>query len=199
MRIYISIFIIILFYGCNKTSNEEIIIQKTFGKELIKKDSLSIELDLGKYNTFDKLFERTSEIACNDSLSKVVIKNNNEIKSVQLVNFCWENTSCILIKRKNTIEIYNDSIYKANLSFPLDSLKSILKKDIYNYGKKFNYSSNPDKLLLYLSFDNSNIEKLTKYLNLVTSTFEKISDTIDLPIVLNEKLNTPPPPPPPLK
>ena len=113
-------------------------------------------------------------------------------------NPCWEGLACILIKQKNVIEIHNDTINKANENFyPLDSLPQILKRDLENNGKNPKLSDNPEKLLIYISYDKNGIEKLPNTLNKLTASFEQVTNRKDLKIWLNEKIDIPPPPPPP--
>ncbi|MBL4887462.1 MAG: hypothetical protein JKZ03_03225, partial [Flavobacteriaceae bacterium] len=83
------------------------------------------------------------------------------------------------------------------LFYPLDSLESILRRDIANNGKNPRLSDNPGKLLIYISYDKNGIEKLPNTLNKLTQAYEKITNKTDIKIWLNERFDFPPPPPPP--
>ncbi len=108
-------------------------IVKNFGLFQNENDSIAVELKFAEFNNWKEIRERTDRIACNDSLPKITLKSGNEIKTVYFRNPCWENFACILIKQKNTIQIHNDTISKSNRFFyPLDSLSSVLRRDIEN-------------------------------------------------------------------
>lgn len=195
-------FLILMFLtllNCQNAEKKSIqIIEKDFGLLGNENDSIAVELNLSEFNNWKKILERTEQIVCNDSIPKVTLKNDNVIKRVYLRNPCWEGLACILIKQKNVIEIHNDTINKANENFyPLDSLPQILKRDLENNGKNPKLSDNPEKLLIYISYDKNGIEKLPNTLNKLTASFEQVTNRKDLKIWLNEKIDIPPPPPPP--
>ena len=62
-----------------------------FGKEESQNDSLGVELKLDNFDNFKDLINQVNQIACNDSLPKIVIKNKKMNKSVYLRNPCSEN------------------------------------------------------------------------------------------------------------
>lgn len=168
-----------------------------FGLLENENDIIAVELNLKEFNNWEKLLERTEQISCNDSLPKITIENDSLIKRIYLRNFCWEGVGSILIKRRNTIEIHNDIVNKSDENFyPLDSLPEVLKRDLENYGKNPKLSDNPEKLLIYISYDKNGIEKLPNTLNRLTNAFEQITDRKDLKILLNKKLSVTKPPPP---
>ena len=202
MRTHIQIssliILIMTIVGCqNSDQKVKQLVQKEYGNWNAENDSLGFELKLNEFSTWKDLLNRTERIVCNDSLPKLTLKSDEEIKTIYFVNPCWERYACILIKHKNTIEIHNDIINKNDRDFyPLDSLESVLRKDIENNGKNPNLSDNPEKLLIYISFDKNGIEKLPNTLNKLTKAYERITNKTDIKIWLNEKLDIPPPPPP---
>ncbi|MCL6294026.1 hypothetical protein [Jejuia spongiicola] len=185
--------------GCqNSDKKEEQLVHKEFGKWKTENDSLGVELDINRFNNWNDLLERTEKIVCNDSLPKITLTTDKELKTIYFRNPCWEDFACILIKQKNVIEIHNDTINKNDENFfPLDSLESVLKRDIENNGKNPKLSDNPEKLLIYVSYDNKNgFKKLPKTLNQLTETYNRITNKTDIKIWLNEKIYFIPPPPP---
>ena len=186
-------------FNCQNAEKKSIqIVEKDFGLIGKENDSIAVELNLSEFNDWKKILERTEQIVCNDSLPKITLKNDSVIKKVYLRNPCWEGLACILIKQKNVIEIHNDTINKADENFyPLDSLPQILKRDLENNGKNPKLSDNPEKLLIYISYDKNGIKKLPNTLNKLTTSFEQVTNRKDLKIWLNEKIDIPPPPPPP--
>ena len=176
--------------GCQTNGKKEnLLVQKEFGKWRKDSDSLSVELNLKEFKSWNALRERTEEISCNDSVPKITLKTEKELKTIYFQNPCWENFACILIKQKNVIEIHNDTVNKNFRNFyPIDSLKNILRRDVANNGKNPELCEKPEKLLIYISYDNMQTEKLLKTLNIVTQEYEKITSKRDIKIWLNEKI-----------
>ncbi|MEL0653305.1 hypothetical protein V6246_17930 [Algibacter sp. TI.3.09] len=195
-----SLIILILgVFSCQNAEKKLIkIIETDFGLFQNENDSIAVELEYTEYNNWKDLLERTEQIACNDSLPKITLKNDNVVNRIYLRNPCWENFGCILIKQRNTIQIHNDTISKVDrFYYPLDSLASVLKKDFQNNGKIPSWSRNPEKLLIFLSYDSDNISTFPKTLSKIVNAYEKLTDSVVLKIWLNEKLDIPPPPQPP--
>ena len=200
-NIKISSLIILIFsiLSCQNTEQKTVkIIETDYGLYKNENDSIAVELKLKEFNDWQKLLERTEQIACNDSLPKITFDNDSIIKRVYLRNPCWEGIGCILIKQKNIIQIHNDTISKSDRFFyPLDSLASVLKKDFENNGQIPSWSVSPEKLIIFISYDNSKTERFPKTLERVINEYEKLTDSIVLKIWLNEKFDIPTQPPPP--
>jgi hypothetical protein len=160
-------------------------------------DSLGVELKLNQFKNWNKLINQTEIISCNDSLPKITLRTDNEIKTIYLQNPCWKNFGCILIKQRNIIQIHNDTINKYDDFYPLDSLESVLKRDVENNGKNFDLSDSPEKLLIDISYDKNGIENLPKFLLKLTQTYEKITNNTDINIWLSKRFGDFPIPPPP--
>ena len=201
IKISSLITLILILFSCQNAQQKQVeIIQKEYGLFEDETGNIGVELNLADFENWKDILERTEQIACNDSIPRVTIKNDSIIKKVYLRNPCWENFGCILIKQRNTIQFHNDTISKSDRFFyPLDSLRNVLRKDFYNNGKIPSWSRNPQKLLICISYDEYRIENFTKTLDRIVSEYEKITDSIVLKIWLNEKTEIPPPPPPPPK
>ena len=197
IKLSFLILMILTIIGCqNSEKKDTLLVQKKYGIWNIKNDSLGVELELNRFDNWKDLLKRTERIACNDSLPKITLKTNTEIKTIYFQNPCWENFDCILIKQKNTIEIHNDTINKNYEHFyPLDSLENVLRRDIENNGKNPMLSDRPDKLLIYISYDKNGLQKLPQTLDKLTQVYERITKKTDKNIWLNEKFDIPPPPP----
>ena len=92
---------------------------------------------------------------------------------------------------KNIIEIHDDSVVKNKVHHPIDSLESILKKDLENFGKNPELSDNPEKLVVYVSYTVNGLDKIEHTLNLVTDKYEKLTGQRDVSITLHERVNIP--------
>lgn len=201
MRTYIQIpcliLLIITIIGCQISDRKENqLAQKEYGNWNAGNGSLGVELELEGFKTWKELLNRTERIACNDSTPKITLKTDKEIKTIYFRNSCWENFGSILIKQRNTIEIHNDTINKSDENFyPLDSLENVLKRDFENNGTNPKLSDNPEKLLIYVSYDNFEAKKLIKTLDKLTCVYEQITNRTDVKIWLNKKFYFPQPPP----
>ncbi len=191
--------LILTVFSCQNAEQKSIqFIEKEYGIFENENNSIGVELKLNEFDNWKDLLERTERIACSDSLPKLILKSATNIKTVYFRNPCWENYGCILIKHKNTIQIHNDTISKSDrFHYPLDSLATVLKKDFENNGKIPSWSASPEKLMIFISYDNGQMENFPKTLRSVVHEYEKLTDNVVLKIWLNEKLNIPPPPPPP--
>lgn len=201
IKISILILMILTIIGCqNSDKNEKQLVQQVFGKWKGENDSLGVELDIERFKKWNDLLERTDKIVCNDSLPKITVTTNNELKTIYFRNPCSENIDCVLIKQKNIIEIQNDKVTKNYENFfPLDSLESFLRRDIENNGKNPKLSENPDKLLIYISYNDKNgFKKLPNTLDHLTEAYNQITNKLDIKIFLTELIDFVPPPPPPI-
>ena len=183
-----------------RTEKKQQLVLIDYGRWKTQNDTLGVELNLNEFKDFSELLNRTEEVVCNDSLPKLTIRNDQRIKTIYFHNPCWENYGCILIKQKNVIEIHNDSIFKSwELSYPMDSLETVLRKDIENHGKNPELADNPRKLLIYVSYDSLLPDKFNETLDRLTDIYSKVTDGTNINIWLNERIDLIPPPPPPEK
>jgi len=188
----LSIFFII---GCNNNEKKQLS-SIEFGKWNSNSDSLSVELQPNKFKSFRELLNWTESVSCNDSIAKITLNKKDTIKTIYFQNPCWEKYACILIKQKNTIRIHNDSIYKAHKVYPLDSMYSIIKRDIENKGKNPLLCENPKKLLFEISYWKKGNWDLHNTLDRLTNDFEGITNNRDTRIWFSQRIEDLPPPPP---
>lgn len=197
--------LILIINGCGKVEKKEqepieketAIVQREFGKWKTENDSLGVELDTKRFNNWIDLVERAGKIVCNDSIPKITIRTNNEIRTIYFHNPCWAHDSYKIIKSKNVVEIHNDTIFKHEKgSFPLDSLESVLKMDVNNNGINPMLSENSKKLVISISYDKKNeFNKLLENLDKLTEQYYGITNKTDIKIWLTDKDFFKPPPP----
>ncbi|TXE14923.1 hypothetical protein ES692_17550 [Psychroserpens burtonensis] len=205
LKMSFVIILTLLINGCGKVEKKEqesikketAIVQSEFGKWKTRNDSLGVELNTEKFNNWNDLVERAGKIACNDSIPKITLSTNNEIRTIYFHNPCWENDSYKIVKSKNVIEIHNDTIFKHKKgTFPLDSLESVLKMDINNNGINPMLSENSKKLVISISYDKKNeFNKLLENLDKLTEQYYGITNNTDIKIWLTDKEFLIPPPP----
>ena len=179
----------------NLIQEEKQLIQKEFGKLKTDNESLEVEININQFNNWNDLAGRTEEIICNDSLPIIKFTTDKELKTIYFNNVCLDGSSFPGIKQKNVVEINNDVIKKNERIFPLDSLESVLRRDIKNNGEKPRLSENPNKLTILISYDNG-FQNLTKTLDRLTKTYEKITNKTDINIWLVDEGNFKIPPRP---
>lgn len=199
IKISLQIILVLALIGCQHSKpKEKQVIKKEYGKRDWVSDSLGVELALNKFSNWKDLLERADVIACNDSVPKITLKTKEKLKTVYFHNPCRGRYGCILIYMRNTIEIHNDRINKADEHFyPLDSLENVLRRDIENNGKNPKLSDSPEKLLIYVSYDkDKGVEKLPELLDQLTDAYERVSNKTNIRIWLYERFEIPPPPPP---
>lgn len=197
-----QIILILSIIGCqniDKKEKESVqkereVVQTEFGILKPERDSLSVELDINNFNNWFDLVNRVEKIACNDSLPKLTLASDKALNTIYFLNTCLEDESMHLIKTKNIIEIHNNKINQ-NV-FPLDSLESVLRRDIENNGKNPEWSESPEKLIVFISFDTKNeFDKLPHTLKQLTETYNRITNKTDIKIWLDNKEHFNPPPP----
>ena len=79
-----------------------------------------------------------------------------------------------LYKARNNIEIIDDSIYKNEISFKMDRLCNVLKKDLLNNANDSLYSDSPDKLVINIAYKNKELKQLKYLLNEITNCYNKL-------------------------
>jgi hypothetical protein len=94
-------------FSCENAVKEDEILKKVnFGNTKRTIDSLGVELNPSEFKNFKGLLIRVDDIVCNDSIPKITLEVENEIRAVYFSNPCWENFLCIFIKERNVIESF---------------------------------------------------------------------------------------------
>ena len=193
-KISFAVILILTIIGCrniDKKENESVqketaLIQMEFGKWNKQNDSLGVELDVNNFENWLELINRTEKIVCNDSIPKITSTTDSEIKTIYFSNTCLKDGSTRIIKTKNVVAIHNNEISKnKEYGIPLDSLESVLRKDIENKGKNLELSESPEKLTICIQYDVKNsFENLPNTLKQLTATYYRITNRTDLKILL---------------
>lgn len=205
-KISFAVILILTIIGCrniDKKENESVqketaLVQMELGKWNKQNDSLGVELNVSNFKNWRDLINRTEKIVCNDSIPRITLTTDSEIKTIYFRNTCSKEDSFRIIKTKNVISIYNNKISK-NLesSIPLDSLENVLRRNIENNGENLELSESPEKLTVCIQYDDkNNFKNLTKTLKQLTETYYQITNKTDLKILLiDENYFSPPPRP----
>lgn len=160
--------------------------------------SKSGEVDLYQFTDFHNTLTRVHKIACEGGIPTVSFQSAKVRKTVFLRNPCWEDISCILIKRRNRILVTEDSIGKSfGQMFPLDQMHHFIRKDIQNQGHEDNLSESPDRLVFHVSVDHYDPKQVISILDELTQIYEEITGDRNMHIWFYPSLRDLPPPPPP--
>jgi len=149
------------------------------------KEPLFKIIKLKDYTSFNELTKEIDRIVCTDSIPKIKFRINDTIKRIRLINFCQEGISCLLIRKRNIIEIHKDSVYKRNKAYPIDSLYYLMDKDFNNNKKHNEFADSPKKMMMIISCPDNNMKRLKKIINQITLNYEKI----DMKEYLNVEFN----------
>lgn len=198
-HISIVIFALVALLGCKSTEpKKKILVKKNFGAQYPSDHLRGVDIHPEHYATWSDVMGRVLTVTCHDSIPKVTFETDKEKKVVYFGNYWPEAYLCVLVKKKNILFMHNDSISKSGEKFyALDSLAPFLKRDLENNGKDPLWSDHPNKLAIYLSYDDHNFENFESTLDTLTKTFEKLTDQTNINILLDVKKDLSPPPPPP--
>jgi len=186
-----------------KTTGNTNVIEKEikhYGLLFNERDSISVDLNLDDYKTYEELLDRVHQIGCTDRIPKITLGGDEEIRKIYFISRCDEKAKAPVIKLKNVIQVYEDKVYTYfdNLYDPLDSLKSITARNIKNYGKIGTLSDSPDKLIFSIAYGlDANPNRLKNTLLQLTKAFDEVGGKNNLRIILDEGMEIAPPPPPP--
>lgn len=128
-------------YGCNLQNDSIVLIEPT------------------NFESFQELYDKVEEISCNSRMAGIELVKEEDRSIFTLSNPCWENYSCILIKRRNVFEIIDHTI-NLEKAYPIDSLDSLLKKHFENNGELPYYSDHPDKVIVSIKYETNKLDKL---------------------------------------
>ena len=178
----------------NSCTKNDSVTTKIYGEGKDRMKSSSARVDIAAYTDFEKLYDRLEEIACNDSIPSIAIQKRDTVKVIHLLNPCWEDHACILVKERNILKILNDSIFKANKSYSINQMTKVLKKDYNNFGKEESYSYRPEKLIIYITVDNNYLPMMETVLDKIVSAYDALQSSTSLNISIRKRIIPPPPP-----
>jgi len=195
-----------LVYSCKpkpikeiKVENKKVKKVKTYGLYFPEQDSISVNLNLDEYKTYEELVARFEQITCSDRIPKITIENDSIIRKIYFASFC-DKSEPTIIKEKNVIEIYEDKIYRGydDELLPLDSANNYVEKNLKNFGKINYLSESPDKLFFIIDFESkSKLTKLEGNLLKLTKLFDEVGGNNRLNLLIWQTVPPPPPIPPP--
>ncbi|KXX70759.1 hypothetical protein [Flammeovirga sp. SJP92] len=129
--------------------------------------------------SYSHLAQTIAEKSCEDISSTLILSTDSIDYKLHLINWC-EADMCLYIKRRNTLYLKNDSIYKRvsanSVSYHQDQLKEVLEMEINNKNKQNELAEDISKLILFYSQDDSSLPitklKLIHLMNVYASIEE---------------------------
>jgi|SRR5690554_660505 len=151
-----------------------------------------IEINIQDFSSYEQLVDRIEQVVCNDSVPAFKIESDSTYKTIYTINPCWDLYACILIYQRNVMMIINDSIITYfNSIKPIDSLATLLKAQIQNFGKSEYHAERLDKLIFTIEQDSLDAKRLTRILDDLTSIYLNETNRTDIHIRLDKRIEPP--------
>lgn len=194
MKIKLNTLLFVILLNLNCLDNHSV----TTYHGLLNENNLDkiVNVEPRNYLSFGELVNRVEQIACNDSIPTIIIKNGKYQKLLGLANPCWGKFACLLIKQRNVLKIKDEKIIRSN-EISLDSLEVYIKKHYENNGKDLRFSELPSRAMISINYSDRNMSNLKSILNEILTEYEKLN--LEEPLIISLDRNIPPPPPLPNK
>lgn len=146
---------------------------------------------LSSYASFDEfLSDMWNFYRTKPRKTPVVLLEKNDQRFFIKYSNGWDHQPHI-VKIKNQIGISKDSVYKWERFYPIDSLKSLLKKDLFNNGANNKLADNPQSFRIRLLHPNKKTmqdieDSLLHLLDIYNEINTQVNDSLQLNIDLQE-------------
>ena len=155
-----------------------------YGRQFPEREKLEVEINLTDFENFTQLERRLYDSMCIDSIPKFVIELPNETLEI----FPWNLWPDYIedFSKSDVIIVQDDFFIKADRVYPLDSLESIVKKDLANNGKQIGWSEGPEWLLFQVSSEREDLTAFSNLLVLLTKIHDKHNKQNNLNILVSD-------------
>ncbi|NDV43055.1 hypothetical protein [Flagellimonas sediminis] len=170
--------IMLLLANCGKQETEI----KNYGFPKSESGSLNVSLKLSEFKNYGKLIDRIREITCNDSIPRIVIKEENIVRNIYPIEHC--EPMIFDPEGKHYVSFTKGKFYKDHFSKEIkaDSLDWTLKND-FAY---FKVEDETDVIKSYFMIMESNrdekINGIENFLNELTQEYDKLKTELELNI-----------------
>ena len=180
--------IILLLANCGK---QETVI-KNYGFPKSESGNLNVSLELSEFNNYGKFIDRIREITCNDSISKIVIKEKKMIWNIYPTEYCEPMIFDPDGKHYVT--------FRKGKPFEWQTITEILPGSLSKkLTENFSYYRNSEKLENYLiiieSERNEKTNGIEKFITDITQEYDKLESDLELNFAFWESIQYLPPPP----
>lgn len=166
---------------------------QNYGFSQNENDSLNVSIKLTEFKTYGMLVDRIREITCNDSMSKIVIKEKHLIRNVYPVEHC--EPMKFDPKGKHYVSFEKGKAFQDHFSKEIktNDLSGILRTD-FAYPTS-NESGNPESYLVIIESNrNEKINGIEDFLTDLTREFDKLNTKLELYVSFWEVVPYVPPP-----
>ena len=182
---------ITIFSSCKKNEKKEFYFpNKT---EFSKTENFEF-IDIKSVESFEKLVSILENLNYKSKKGYLKIESKNENFNILVSTTFGQCFGPILIKYKNLLSISRDSLKKRK-SYPFKELKTIMKKDLENFGAETDFSQSSEKLVISVTCEINELEKL---IIKIATTFNEIKSesikNLELNLSLNERMEIYPTP-----
>ena len=186
MKLNLAKYVVILFFLASCGMENKQLIE--YGYITKSNDSLSVSIRVSEFKTYGEFLNRLNKIVCNDSIPKVVIENDKNIRNIYPLEFC--NPPLANPRPRNTFYINKDSIYKNYRKIAPKELSSIMKSNFENLEQDIELAEKPEKILFIFEFYVK--EKsigVENYLELITKSYDLLNTKNELKIIFGPRID----------
>jgi len=196
LKLIIIILLLLLFSCENSKEGVDKFFSYPSEASFLKKENYEV-LNFKSFKNFEDLIDSLQRLNYYDKKAYFKVEKNKQEYNI-LVSTTFGKCMPLFLKFKNILSVSKDSILKEK-KYSIGDLKSILEKDLLNYGENWNYSESPEKLVVSLTCEIDELEfLLIKVITAFNEIEEQSSDSLKLNIFLNRRIEIFPPPPPPI-
>jgi len=177
--------IIILLLASCENQKKEI---KEYGFKQKDLDSINVSVRISEFDNYKNFLDRLKEIVCYDSIPKIVLETENEIRNIYPIEYC--EIPMFHPRFRNTFFIQMDSIIKNERKVEISELSTLMKQNFENMGVKAGFADSPEKVLfIFEYYENTGVDGIEKYLKTITESYDYIESENELKIAFWTKID----------
>ncbi|GAK97466.1 hypothetical protein JCM19294_2 [Nonlabens tegetincola] len=182
--------IILLLANCGKQETEI----KNYGFPKNESGSLNVSLELSEFKNYGNLIDRIREITCNDSIPRIVIKEENIVRNIYPIEHC--EPMIFDPKGKHYVSLAKGKFYKDHFSkeIKMDSLAWTLKNDFAYFKVEDKTDVIKSYLMIFESNRNEKVDGIENFLTDLIQEYDKLKTELELNISFWEVVPYLPPP-----
>tara|TARA_R110000868_G_C10730049_1_gene751517 strand:- start:257 stop:865 length:609 start_codon:yes stop_codon:yes gene_type:complete len=161
---------------------------KEYGFKQKDTDSLNVSVRISKFDNYENFLDRLKEIVCYDSIPKIVLETENNIRNIYPIEYC--EIPMFHPRFRNTFFIQRDSIIKNERKVEFSELSALMKQNYENMGKKADFADSPEEVLfIFEYYENNGVDGIEKYLEAITESYDYIQAKEELKIAFWPKID----------
>ena len=176
--------IILLLASCGNRKKEI----REYGFKQKDTDSLNVSVRISEFDNYENFLDRLKEIVCYDSIPKIVLETENQIRNIYLIEYC--EIPMFHPRFRNTFFIQRDGIIKNERKIEFSELSMLMKQNFENMGEKADFADSPEKVLfIFEYYENKGVDGIEKYLEAITESYDYIQVKNELKITFWRKID----------